>query len=108
MQDLLEKCLYYKGEESCPAELKALGYNGIWYYEMLWVERDDLRDENGFNMLEYKHYGLTPFNENDGTPMTLKALLFNRHMHWTGGWGPENDVKSFKQWYLENYLAKRR
>lgn len=77
----------------------------IWYYEQLWVERVELRDESGFNTEEYVHYGLKDFNADDGTPVSLKALLFNRYTHWFGGYGNENDTKTFKEWYNNFYIA---
>ncbi len=105
MNNLIQYCRYYKGEKKCPKKIEQYGMATIWYYEQLWVERDDLRDENGFNTGEYIHYGLKDFNTNDGTPITLKSLLFNRHNHWSGGYGMESEVKKFKEWYNNSYIA---
>ena len=51
---------------------------------------------------EYKFFGLENFNINDGVPIGIKAILFNRYMHWCGGYG--DDAESFRTWYVENYL----
>lgn len=108
MRELIQFCRYYKGERNCPSEIEKKNKSFMWFYEKLWVEREELRDENGHNATEYKQYKLAAFNKDDGTPMTLKALLFNRHNHWTGGWGMENDVKSFKKFYQNYYIGDDR
>lgn len=105
MNSLIESCRYYKGETECPACLTEKGLASLWFYEQIWVESEDLRDENGENTVGYINYGLKDFNKDDGTPLSLKALLFNRHTHWCGGWGKENDIKSFKEWYNNSYMA---
>ncbi|MBN1180809.1 MAG: hypothetical protein JXB49_00880 [Bacteroidales bacterium] len=74
----------------------------IWYYEQMWVEREDLRDKNDMNIRDYINIGLENFSKDDGVPISLKALLFNRYSHWTGGYG--NDVEDFKEWYFNSYL----
>lgn len=104
MNELIKKCRYYKGEKECPSSLEKQGVSSIWYYEKIWTEREDLIDETGVNTREYISVGLEGFNVNDGVPISLKALLFNRQSHWTGGYGMENDVKSFKEWYFNSYL----
>lgn len=104
MNDLIKYCRYYKGEKECPESINEKGKSNIWFYEQIWVEREDLRDENEYNTLEYIRAGLKDFNVDDGSPLTLKALLFNRHTHWCGGYGLESDTKNFKEWYINNYL----
>ena len=95
---------YYKGETEAPPEINKEGKAVFWYYEQLWVEREVFRDENNYNTQEYINFGLQDFNKDDGTPLTLKAILFNRHCHWSGGYGIENDIKTFKEWYKSYYL----
>jgi len=65
-------------------------------YEKYWVD-DPVRLE--YTLCEYIANGLTDFAKDDGTPVGLKALLYNRWDHWSMGGTPE----SFKQWYKENY-----
>ena len=106
MNELIQQCRYYQGEEQCPKSIEKKGISNIWFYEQLWVEREELRDENGYNALGYISDGLEDFNQDDVTPITLKALLYNRHTHWCGGYGIESDTKSFKKWYEENYKGQ--
>lgn len=56
-----------------------------WDYERIWVENESFRDENSGNVGEYTRYVLKDFNVDDGTPITLKAILFNMYNHWNGG-----------------------
>lgn len=107
MNDLIRKCRYFKGEPKCPSYLYEQDKANIWDYENLWVESEYHRDENNDNTREYLHYGLGDFNREDGTPLTLKALLFNRYTHWVGGYSIEEDIKGFKEWYREHYLGIR-
>ena len=102
MNNLLEYCRYYKGEDECPEDISKDENGSSWFYEKLWVQSDDFRDEKGYNTTGYIDYGLKDFNVDDGVPITLKALLFNRYCHWSGGYG--NDVEGFKKWYKKYYL----
>ena len=54
---------------------------------------------------EYDLPNLLP--ESDGTPLGLKALLFNRYDHWNGfmGGSREKYAQQFKEWYLSKYVA---
>lgn len=103
MEQLLKICRYYKGETECPEILVQKNKDLLWYYEKLWVERDEFRDEANYNTIEYFHYGMKDFNIEDGIPVTLKALLFNKYIHWFGGYCMENDTKNFKEWYWGFY-----
>ena len=107
MQDLLKYCRYYNGEKTCPPEIQAADKAGLWDYENAWVHSEVIRDENGNCAREYRQDVLPLFNEEDGTPMTLKALLYNRYTHWTGGYALKDDVSCFKSWYNHFYLGKR-
>lgn len=105
MHNLILYCRYYKGEEDCLESISRDGDCSLWFYEQVWATQEEHRDETGGNTLEYIHYGLKDFNADDGVPITLKALLFNRFCHWVGGYG--NDVEQFKEWYLEEYLKRK-
>jgi hypothetical protein len=106
MNNLIKHCRYYKGEDVCPEIVIEKQMANIWSYERMWVENEDFRAENSFNMIGYLEHGLKDFNTEDGTPITLKALLYNRHSHWCGGYGIERDVASFKEWYQNSYIQK--
>ena len=103
--ELLNYCLYYKGETEFPASLhRDVSANIFWDYERCWVEFS--QHNRGYIagiVQEYIFEGLELFNCDDGVPISLKALLFNRFQHWTGGW----DNVEFKKFYLENYKQKK-
>lgn len=58
-----------------------------------------------FPLDEYEKYGLQDFNTEDGVPITLKAMLFNRY-HVSNGFYP-NIADMFKEWYERFYLGDR-
>jgi len=93
-----DMCRYYKGEAENPYEGDA---GMFWNYEKWWVESfgDKEKEEVLFDAFKrYIKLGLESFEEEDGTPMVLKALLFNRYEHWLEG-GSED----FKEWYKRCY-----
>ena len=49
---------------------------------------------------EYRSQGLENFSEEDGTPISLKAILFNRYEHWL-----EGGTDGFKRFYRKTYLC---
>lgn len=106
MNNLINQCRYYKGEEECPEDLHRQGANMLWYYESLWATRAEFRSETDGNFLEYTASGLADFSTDDGVPMTLKALFFNRYSHWIGGYSITSDREGFKNWYIEKYLQE--
>ena len=102
--DKIKQCRYYKGEEKCP-----FGEGGdkamFWFYEKNWLERQE-RDDSfflGSILGRYEQCGLTDFEKEDGVPITLKAILFNRYEQWFEG-GPGD----FKYWYKERYIEGSR
>ena len=93
---LLEHCRYYKGEKECPKDDKNALF---WWYEFDWIEKMSKDNSDISDMLEYYiRAGLSTFQMFDNTPITLKALLFNRYSHWIMG-----DIDGFKKWYLTAY-----
>lgn len=55
---------------------------------------------------DYEAYSLKSFSADDGVPVSLKAFLFNRFMHWQGGYGMEIDRDAFKKFYFRYYLEQ--
>ena len=95
-KEYLPFCLYYKGEKECPKDVKA----SFWEYEKKWIELSVKKDDSLGNMLnDYIAYGLSEFEQMDNTPITLKALLFNRYSHWQNC-----DIDGFKKWYNTEYI----
>jgi hypothetical protein len=97
-EDLIKLCRYYKGEKENPyQEDKGMFWNiERCYIEMRLRENSLLADCGS----EYMRQGLLEFEEFDGTPFLLKALLFNRYEYWLQGTPDE-----FKVFYKEQYLS---
>jgi hypothetical protein len=96
-KDLLKFCRYYKGEASMAKDTKAF----LWEYEKKWVEL--MINDNPLldGMISvYISNGLRDFEQMDNTPLTLKALLFNRYSHWL-----KEDADGFRRWYKTEYIG---
>lgn len=90
-------CRVYKGEGSCPNNQNAL----IWDYERHWVTHPEVKWAEEIE--DMHRLGLDKFTKNDdGTPLTLKAQLFNRYAHWVG---LSDGGEGFVKWYQEFYLS---
>ena len=94
-----------------PERIKDLGKEQFWNYERIWVEKHFLiegetisQKETFFKDLirDYKKNGLGQFSKNDGVPIALKAILFNRHAHHAEGMFT---IDEFQKGYIENYLG---
>lgn len=103
-KQLILQCRYYRGEANEPKSL--LHSDALyWEYESVWV-RDMLKggklsksyqEEAEFTRLETK--------KGDSTPLSLKALLFNRYMYWSSySLASFDDLKKgFESWYVHSY-----
>jgi hypothetical protein len=109
-EELILDCRYYNGEDDVPESLPE-GKDIYWDYERVWVgwvlEGDD-RPQQYIDRFtkEFDLPNLLP--EDDGTPLGLKALLFNRYDHWAGGFmggSKEKYTQGFKNWYHNRYIA---
>ncbi len=85
----MQMCKYFNGNNSDTSQFA--------FYEHIWLENS--KEATLYNIIEYIHYGLMRFAEDDNTPLSLKAILFNRYCHWVRA-----DVDGFKQWYNESYI----
>ena len=113
-EDLIRQCRYYRGEEVCPySDNNDNRDEMFWFYERIWVDRMCVveQDEEGLgvdvlrsNTEEYKYLGLEDFEADDGTPITLKAILLNRLFHWH----EYCTVEDFKKWYVDEYRNRER
>ena len=84
-------CFYYGKNvpEDCGAHVGHM-------YEEYWVRFHF--DEPAYLMDETLYYvreGLGDFCTDDGVPISMKAILYNRFCHW--GWGETPDT--FRRWY---------
>ena len=106
LKKLLCKCHYYKGEENAPFEGIGDDQNKsmLWFYERCWVfEMMGAKEERsgllGEYLSEYLGKGMGKFRADDSTPITLKALIFNRYMRGSFGGNPEPFKKFYNKYY---------
>ncbi|MDR1129436.1 MAG: hypothetical protein LBK96_00450 [Prevotellaceae bacterium] len=87
-------CRYFKGESESPYtdQNKTM----LWFYESVWIIEGKKYDTG-----EYIAYGLEDFMSDDGIPITLKALLFNRYAK--GSFSLADAIIGFKDFYLKYY-----
>ena len=103
--DLTPFCRYYKGEKKNPFKN---GDNAVfWVYEMKWIEFTLEACQNKDTVLstyidEYIAAGLSQFEITDKVPATLKALLFNRYLHFTS-YSLKEGAEHFKTFYIKQY-----
>ena len=103
----MEKSLrYYKGENDCPQNINNAGKRYIWEYEKRWCEMT--KEENSEILASHtEEYislpGLLYFSNDDGIPLTLKAMLFNRFSK--GEYSMIRAIDPFKKWYETVYLS---
>lgn len=101
-RNILHHCRYYHGESKPPQDERKAQF---WGYEARWVQLLTSKDNDVLNdMLEdYNLAGLAHFEMQDDTPLTLKALLFNRFCHWRSA-SMLDCVEDFKKFYKNEYL----
>lgn len=84
-----------------------LNASTAWGYEEWWVNTKLtlMEDDNTFEnlVIDYKNAGLLNFEQDDGTPLTMKAMFWNRYCHWGG---MSDSQSGFKEWY-KTYYQKR-
>ena len=105
-KSLIKFCRYYKGEDKNPFNGKDQMKSLMWEYECKWVEFTikASEDENGQEakvlssvLSDYIRVGLREFENMDDTPISLKAILYNRYYYW-------NEGGDFTKWYKEVYM----
>ena len=105
-EDAIKLCRYYHGEKEC--KLKEQTDIMFWEYERVWVHETLKENDTSFfsEMLSlYLVIGLKDFEKFDDTPITLKALLFDRFCKWRSG-APIDNVSEFKTFYKQTYKSK--
>ena len=99
-------CRYYNGESEPPRSLPE-GCALMWDYEwhwVLWSLKNDSMMEQFQRMIEEFHL---ENKDDDRTPLTMKALLLNRYLHWCGAYASiEETLKHFEKWYMDHYLIR--
>ncbi len=104
LEQLIGYCRYYKGENECPENCKK---KDAWKLEKDWcfhMQNENFKGMNDRLIFSYKKAGLEEYRVRECF-ISLMAYLFNRHCHWFGGYGIEEDVKDFKEWYEEYYIG---
>lgn len=101
MEELnLRYCKYYKGENSNPFEEKDQNKAMLWFYEQWWIKTYKTADFEEY-LTDYSLMGLSQFEAQDSTPVTLKALLFNRYAKQSHSL--LSAVEGFKEFYKKYY-----
>lgn len=97
--ELIKFCRYYHGGDKNPYEGKDQNKAMFWLYERHWLQEASQNTPDFSNELtEYLNLGLNDYRYDDGVPLTLKALLYNRYSHWMSA-----DVEAFKEFYENEY-----
>lgn len=91
LEPYLKHCFYYGKNvpEDCGAHVGHM-YEACWVYSH-FKDFDDPLNET----INYIREGLGDFYADDGVPISMKAILFNRFCHW--GWCETPDT--FREWY---------
>lgn len=99
---LILECRYYNGEDDNPFDEEP-DASAVWRYEQWYVENYPKPDEKShFKELASDYCGVFgSFESSDGTPVELKALLWNRYEHWSS-----SDPDGFKEWYCRCYQTR--
>lgn len=98
MANKTEFCHYYNSEETNP--FKDADKSLFWEYERVWASDDTTISDDDID--EYINIGLRTFEQYDGTPLSLKAVLFNRFCKWKS-YSMLDCVDDFKDWYINKY-----
>ena len=71
-----------------------------------WKDVINSKKKIDYYAKEYDLTNLLP--EDDGSTLGVKVLLFSLYEDWNGFMGGSRDeyAQSFKNWYLEKYVAK--
>lgn len=101
-EELILDCRYFNGEEDPPEGINEL----MWGYEEAWVgmmlnDLPRLQKLIDYYTKQYDLPSILPY-ENDGTPIGIKAILWNRLDHWSY---VSANADEFKEWYQEHYIA---
>lgn len=93
-----DKCLYYKGEQSCPYNDRSIK-SGFWRIEKIWVKivRDNEIESNN-KMGDFLSVFPDGIKTIESIPDTLKATMYNQYCRFGGS------DEGFED-YLITYLA---
>lgn len=107
--DLIKSCRYYDGKDTPDENIQ--GDARILYdWEASWVRFQTNQGDKGILtsiLEEYTSVGLGDLQPNDGVPITLKAVLFNR-FGWHNSAPMEIIVQEFREFYKTLYPIDRK
>lgn len=101
--DRKKYCKLYKGEDKNPYEHYAI-LDMFWDYEAYWAMNNETEEYSDM-LKDYLSNGLKTFYEEDGTPISLKALMWTRFsnvhvLSEDGKWVKKKlDAEQFREWY---------
>lgn len=100
----LKQTRLYNGEPEGVNPYEHTPLEQLFFYEGCWVKFHFNDNGEYIKSLEreYLHDVNADFEANDGVPMSFKALLYNRYMHWCCG-----PVECFKDWYVNSIYHRR-
>ncbi len=108
-EELITYCRYYKGEKESPYGRKGdepidddrQNKDMLWFYELCGTNCILKGDTYEEYITDYTRVGLGEFCADDGRPLSLKALLFNRFakMHQSLRDAAEPFKKFYKRYY---------
>lgn len=110
-EELILDCRYYNGEEEAPETIPT-EKKMFWFYEQCWVRfilnNDSIIQDSMDYFCSVYHLDTMLPEDEDGTPLTLKAILFNRYDHWCGRYSQSHEEygEQMKEWYLQDYVAE--
>lgn len=91
MAPILERCFYY-GKNITEDQGAWVGH----MYEPYWVDFHFTKEDYLLNdTIYYIRDGLGDFHADDGVPISMKAILYNRFCHW----GYAETPDTFREWY---------
>lgn len=98
--NLLQFCIYYKGQKECPYEVTDPRYTA-WRIERIWIRSydDDKSDYVQNCITDYIRHGLDRYRMTDGVPLALKAVLMNRYFQYAD----REVIDDFKAFYEKLY-----
>ncbi|WP_297172683.1 hypothetical protein [uncultured Porphyromonas sp.] len=110
-EELIKQCRYYKGEDVNPFEGVDQDKTAFWFHEEIWVNNfkgayvDDELPQSRY--LAFPSVANANKREFSSVPVSLQQLLFNRYVHWLGGYQSlEDDIASFVTWLKRVYLCE--
>lgn len=104
-EDLLHHCRFYKGEKDIKShdpDVQAFAKIEREWIDLTINAKDGQSDLLSESLNDYLLNGLREFEKYDDTPLSLKALLFNRFMKYNERF----DIDAFKEWYRDQYIKK--